>query len=360
MVELQTPSRPGVSVVMPAYNASRFVGRAIESLLAQDDPDFELIVMDDGSTDDTREVARAYAAADSRIRVVTGPNGGVSRATNRGIADARAEWVAIQHADDLAMPSRLRRLRAAAAAAPEVVAWSSYAYHINEAGERLGLSETGPTSRKAFEERLSAGELVGNVIVSAAFFRKRDAEAVGGFDPQIIGAEDLEFFERMAELGPVLALPEPLLERRIHAAAVTVRSFSEMQHATRFIMERRRAWSAGRKAPTYEAFRDAYEQRPWAARTRDRVQELAQFLYHGAAVDYGSGQFGRATARFASSALLWPGYAAPRVWRQLSGARSAGGGEGEVAPSSLRAVAQALFSRVRQGRKQPEALPVRP
>ena len=311
----------GVSVVVPAYNASRFLPAALESILGQTLRDLDVIVVDDGSTDDTRFVAQSYAAHDPRVRVATGPNRGISHATNQGIRLARRRWVALMHADDVALPNRLAAQVDAAEAHPEVALWGTYAYHVNEAGERLSLSETGPPSVKEFLRRKREGALVGNVIASSAFFRAEDALAVGGFDAQFANGEDLEFFERMAQLGPVVSLSVPLMERRLHVHTNTMRTWEEMCRVTRFCEARREAWSRDEAPPTYDEYLAQYGRSPARARLADRVGDLSRYLYHEAGIDYGAGRTLSAMARFAQAAALNPGYAIPRVWRQLSGVR---------------------------------------
>ena len=107
-------SRPRVSVVIPAYNAARYLRRSVGSALAQTLPDLEVIVVDDGSSDATSELALALAAADPRVRLLRNEsNLGVSVARNRGIEAARGEWVAFLDADDAFLPERLDRLLAA-------------------------------------------------------------------------------------------------------------------------------------------------------------------------------------------------------------------------------------------------------
>jgi succinoglycan biosynthesis protein ExoO len=102
---------PTVTVLIAAYNAAGFVGRAVASALAQSVAPLEVLVVDDASTDDTGPVVRQLAAADSRIRLITLPqNGGPSAARNAGLDAARGEWVAVLDADDAFMPQRLERM----------------------------------------------------------------------------------------------------------------------------------------------------------------------------------------------------------------------------------------------------------
>ena len=102
-----------VSVVVPAYNAARCIARALQSALAQTEPDIEILVVDDASTDATASVAEAWAARDSRVRLLRAVrNGGPGLARNQGIAAARGEWIALLDADDAFLPRRLEHLAA--------------------------------------------------------------------------------------------------------------------------------------------------------------------------------------------------------------------------------------------------------
>src|SRR5258708_21755590 len=117
---------PRVSVLMPVFNREELVGEAIESILGQDFGDFELVIVDDGSTDGTPEVLRTWAARDARIVVVTSPrNIGIAEAPNLGMRHARAEYVARLDRDDLMMPGRLAAQTAVLESQPEVALVSS-------------------------------------------------------------------------------------------------------------------------------------------------------------------------------------------------------------------------------------------
>ena len=116
---------PAISVTMAAFNVAPYVAACLDSLLAQDWTDFELIVVDDASTDGTREILEAYSRQDPRIRLIVQPrNAGLAVARNLGIAEARGEWVTFLDADDLYHPQMLRAaLEAGQAAGAEMVLW---------------------------------------------------------------------------------------------------------------------------------------------------------------------------------------------------------------------------------------------
>lgn len=124
-----------VSVIMPAYNAGKTVRQSVESVMAQTEKEWELIVIDDGSSDDTAEILAEFAAADSRIRFFqNGENRGVSYTRNRAIALAEGEWIAFLDSDDRWGPEKLRKQLALAEEYPEMVVCYTASAFTDETG----------------------------------------------------------------------------------------------------------------------------------------------------------------------------------------------------------------------------------
>jgi len=110
-----------ISVIIPAYNAQAYLRECLESVLAQSFSDWEAIIVNDGSTDSTREIGLCFTARDSRFRLVSTPNGGLSSARNAGIAEARGQWLTYLDSDDTLYPDALARLMAAATENVDIV-----------------------------------------------------------------------------------------------------------------------------------------------------------------------------------------------------------------------------------------------
>ncbi|MEZ3564808.1 MAG: glycosyltransferase family 2 protein [Duncaniella sp.] len=110
-----------ISVIIPAYNAQAYLRECLESVLAQSFSDWEAIIVNDGSTDSTREIAAGFTVRDSRFRLVSTPNGGLSSARNTGIAEARGQWFTYLDSDDILYPDALARLMAAATENVDIV-----------------------------------------------------------------------------------------------------------------------------------------------------------------------------------------------------------------------------------------------
>ncbi|MEO0513837.1 MAG: glycosyltransferase [Planctomycetota bacterium] len=301
---------------MPTYNAERFVEAAIDSVLAQTVVDFELIIVDDGSTDRTLELIQGYEAADARVRVFQADHGGGSRAMNRGAAEARGDWIAVMHADDEAMPDRLVKQAAAAVQTPGVVVWGSYGQHINERGQVLGLSCFGPTSMREFEERFADGRDV-NVLHPTAMLRRDVFEQIGGYDPSFQNCEDMELFTRMAHHGGVVVVPEPLVRYRLHANTNSMKRFFVQRENTHYVRARRRAEIDGRPVVSLETFRQQRATRPWWTKLRERFIDVSHYQYRHAAMCFGQRRFIPAGWRLGLATLMNPGYCARKAWNQV-------------------------------------------
>lgn len=205
---------PTLSVLMPAYNAGRHIGRAIESVLAQSFADFEFIIVDDGSTDDTRAIVERYAARDPRIRLFSRSNTGLVGARNDTLAPARGEFLAFLDADDVALPGRFERQVAYLRAHPECVLVASRVIVIDPDGDSLCVMGEALGHEELERELLGArGQLLYNSSVTA---RRRAVLEVGGYVSDTDPAEDLDLFLRLGEVGRMVVLDEPLTMYREH------------------------------------------------------------------------------------------------------------------------------------------------
>lgn len=204
--------RPAVSVIMAAYDCARFVDGAIDSVLAQTRADWELIVVDDASTDGTGERARARAAADPRIRVLSMPtNQGPSAARNAGIAAASGEWVAVLDGDDWWEADRLERLLEPAARLAADVVFDDMVLVASETGKRFSTRYR--DVRFAIDEptRVSAATVVDFDLGSVKpLFRRAFLDARGlRYQPGLHYGEDFLLLLQCALAGAtMIALPQ--------------------------------------------------------------------------------------------------------------------------------------------------------
>lgn len=209
---------PALSIVLPVYNAEAFVREAVESILAQTFTDFELIAINDGSTDGSGKILQELAARDSRMVLIDRPNGGLVSALNEGIQRARAPLIARIDADDVAMPERFALQYARMTAEPTIGVLGSFIRIIDKAGQfvRLGDYPVTPEATARFLEH-------GSPLAHPSVMMRKDAVMkAGGYRAVFSHCEDYDLWLRISELGYAIAnLPQPLLNYRVHGANVS-------------------------------------------------------------------------------------------------------------------------------------------
>jgi glycosyltransferase involved in cell wall biosynthesis len=304
-----------ISVVMPAYNASKFIAPAIESILNQTFQELELIIVDDGSTDNTLGLVNRYLEQDSRIRVVQSKHIGCSGARNVGVRAAKYPWIAVMDADDIALPERLEKQMEAVSANPQLVVCGTYAHHISATGEILSLQQQGPVTEEEFDNLRRAGE-VPFVVHSTALFKKEICLQLGGYAEGFHPAEDFELFDRMGDYGLVLAIPEPLLLYRIHSQSASMQKFFLQQLLARCVIARHRTRLAGEEAPDLNQFIEAEKKQPIVSRVERQIRTFGQFWYRKAGLLFSEKQYLQAGLYLSLAIASNPSYSIPRLWKQ--------------------------------------------
>ncbi len=301
---------------MPAYNAAAFLAEAIESILQQTLRDFELIIVDDGSTDATLNIIESYAKSDPRIRVIHNPHGGVSSALNAGLHAARYDWVAVMHSDDVALPQRLQRQWEATKTDPSVVIWGTDGYHLSANGERIGHFRVGPTTVAECEALRKAGETV-QAIHPTVLLKRDVALQAGGYDSNFDGSEDIEIFDRILKYGPLVTITEPLLNYRIHNSSLSMKKHHSQKENARYIQARQRQRMATGHELTIEEYRASYAHQPLLVRIIDQRNSLVSLYYRRAGNAYGMRQAPQGLYFLTIAALLNPSYVIRRAWKQV-------------------------------------------
>ena len=221
-----------VTVLMPVFNGEAFVAEAIESILGQTWTDFELVIVDDGSTDSSPRILESFR--DPRIRVITSPaREGIAQALNRGLAATSASLVARQDADDISHPTRLERQLAFLEANPSVVLVGTQVRVIDARGRvsrppgwRRPLTHAGIRFQSMFDNPFIHGSVV---------FRR---EPVGFYDTAFRSAEDFDLWSRVAAHHRVANLPEELVDHRMHADSMAAAFGSDHFTRERAVIER--------------------------------------------------------------------------------------------------------------------------
>ena len=204
----RSPARALVSVVVPTYNYGRFIGETLDSLRAQTYEEWECVVVDDGSTDDTEEVVARISERDPRVRYLRQPNQRQAVAKNTGLAAARGRYVQFLDADDLLEPRKLERQVGFLEATPaaDIVYGGARYFHTERPDERLyGISGEEhpwmPELSGAGRELVHALVRMNIMAINAALVRREVFDDVGPFDPALPPVEDWDYWLRCALKG---------------------------------------------------------------------------------------------------------------------------------------------------------------
>lgn len=242
---------PRVTVVVPTRNRAQLLPRAIDSVLRQTYPHWELVVVDDASTDETIEVVRSRASLDDRVRCrPLGTRAGAASARNVGIHEARGELVAFLDDDDEWLPEKLERQVAALDAAPAGVDLVHSAFFESDAdGNEHVVGEFSPRGGEAH-----AVLLRGNILgLSTIVVRRSLLERVGGFDERLPRLQDWDLWIRLAALTRFAFVPMPLARIHISPASISTDS-SALRSACEIIAAKYRLPDALARAELAELY----------------------------------------------------------------------------------------------------------
>lgn len=204
---------PTVTVVMPVFNGTRYLAEALESVFAQVYRDYEVICVDDGSTDESAKCLEGYGG---RVTVIRQANQGQGAARNVGIDHAAGRYIAFLDQDDRWYSSKLEREVRALEECPEAVLAYSNSDRMDHEGSLVRVGATLAERASALASPL--GRLIGEglVLPSSMLVRREVLESVGGFDPQLTGFEDFDLCARLRQHGRFVLLEESGLSYRVH------------------------------------------------------------------------------------------------------------------------------------------------
>ncbi len=210
---------PRVSVLMPVFNSAPFLSASIESLLNQTLADIQIVTINDGSTDDSGAMLNRLATTNRRIEVYHRPNRGVVATLNEGIELCRGEFIARMDADDVALPQRLERQLLYMQSRPTTLALGSAIQYLGPDGLTTVRTHP-PVAASDVNQELPKRNCISHPTV---MFRKAAVQAVGGYRPPYIHAEDYDLWLRLRSRGDLENLPQVLLQYRIHQGQISAR-----------------------------------------------------------------------------------------------------------------------------------------
>ena len=247
---------PLVSVIMPVYNGDRYLSEAIDSILAQTFTDFELLIVDDASTDSSAEIVRSYEKRDSRIRFFQlTENSGAATARNCALNAAVGAYVTPMDCDDVSVETRLQQQVSFLNANPEIGAVGGCGQAVSGDLATLLFRQESPPSHAVSVLNMFCGD---GFVQASVMFRRKFLIAVGGYDPGLRISEDLDLILRLLfETGIKFAnLQEDLLIFRRHAGSTTMRQRQEAVAVSRELRQRalERLWNRPMQTDTLDRF----------------------------------------------------------------------------------------------------------
>lgn len=209
---------PRVSVLTSCYNEQKYLAKAIESILGQTFKDFEFLLIDDGSTDDTLNIIKHYAAIEKRIFVIEKKNTGLVDSLNVGVDVARGKWIARMDADDIAFPTRLEKQVACAERNHSTVLLGSGCVEIDAVGNKV-KEHSYPSRHSALVRRLEKS--MGFPPHSSCLFDRSAVKEIGGYNPRFTRSQDVDLWLRLGETEQISCLPQPLVKLRKHSNGIS-------------------------------------------------------------------------------------------------------------------------------------------
>ncbi|MDP6525628.1 MAG: glycosyltransferase [Kiritimatiellia bacterium] len=200
---------PRISVLIPVFNGQKDLAETLESVLQQTYDDWEMIAIDDGSSDRTPEILVAYGDRDRRIRVVRQDNAGITKALNAGITHVRGDYVARLDCGDICVPERFERQTSFLEAHPDVVVVGSFAERVTPEGWPVDVCRP-PCDHEAIDGLYMSGH-GGGILHTAAMIRGTALQEVKGYREEFTCAQDTDLWLRLGETGRLANIPEVLL-----------------------------------------------------------------------------------------------------------------------------------------------------
>jgi glycosyltransferase involved in cell wall biosynthesis len=250
---------PKISVLVPIYNGSSYLSETLNSLLTQTFDNFELLAIDDGSTDASSDIVRSFK--DERMRLIQKRNSGLCETLNLGIALANAPYIARCDQDDISLPDRLERQLRVMADHTNALGLFAYSTKFGSKHRWLNADKMvmAPGELKKYEPMKD-----GSLLCSTMFVRTNAIRSIGGFRQAYYPADDWDLECRLAEAGEVLVLREPVIAYRFQTGANTYRVFALMREKTRWVKDSYRRRQQKLPEITFEQFKVAQPMDLWS------------------------------------------------------------------------------------------------
>lgn len=293
---------PQVSIVVACYNAQPYLADAMQSMIDQTFTDWELIVVNDGSTDGSGEYLHRLAESDDRVRVIDQPNRGQHAAANLGISKAKSPLIARMDADDVSSPDRLRRQVDYLRTHPDVGLLGGQIRRLGE--KRSGMASNFPLRHDAIVEMLLQNHHA--ICNPSIMFRKALFDSIDGYWQHDI-AEDWDMFLRMADVSRLANLAEVIVSYRFHETSINGRRIFEAQLYNEYAACLAKLRTASLPAISFEQFERTHRSNHWPSSWLFTLDSHSIGQYRRAVAEIYGGRSIVGYPRLAMSMLMSPG-----------------------------------------------------
>jgi glycosyltransferase involved in cell wall biosynthesis len=306
--------QPKVSVILPVYNQEKFIEEAIKSVLSQTFTDFELLITDDGSTDNSSQIIKKFADEDKRIIPFFLNNAGKCNATNNLVNKAQSRWCAFLDADDVMLPDRLEKQVSFHLNNPEVQASSVHCYYINEEGKYLGVQKYPSLVTIEDCRKARADHLFIHVAFTGIMVLKNVYTSIGGLNKVFWPSEDFEFANRLIYKGhSIVIIQEVLMKYRIHSSSISAQSPLHMSDMLGYAMHCITSRRTNIPEISFEAFLALRKEQHWFIQFNRWRYIYAQLTFRKAGFAFVSKEYFNFITLALKAALLSPEYVVNRL-----------------------------------------------
>jgi glycosyltransferase involved in cell wall biosynthesis len=305
------------TVVMSAYNAEKYISQTIESVLEQTLKDFQFIIINNGSTDNTLELIKEYALKDDRIVIDDHENLGKSNAINKAVEEiAIGDYIFHIDADDIMLENRLES-QLHFVESNNLEATSCLAYYITSDNRKIGKTTNTVPNLDSFEAYMAKNEPIGLLNPGFVVTRERFLE-IGGYRSQFWPADDIDLYNRLTEIGvTIIVQSEILMLFRVHGDSTIAKKFIQSRKKYEWVRESMWARRKGEKEPTWEDYLSILNTKTFIQKLNWKRKAYAKQYLHISKFDLGRKKYIRFVFQILIGGLLQPIYVLKRVFSHI-------------------------------------------
>lgn len=310
---------PLVSVILPVYNQEQFISETIDSILAQTFKNFELIILDDGSTDGTRTIIEDYTQRDHRIKAYYHSNVGRGPATNKAVSFSNGKYCALIDADDLMLPDRLEKQLSFHQENPQIDASAGHCAYIDEKGRGIGTQRyNGLESEEACRKAMQRREII-HCAITTLMITRTAFDAIGGFDKMYWPCDDLEIANRIIENGYFLIIIQDILVKyRIHQRSETASKQWHLFQVASFTYNNLSLRKQGQEIITFKEYQAVEKAAPFRKKIKLKAHRYAIIYHKKAGFSYHKKNYLKFAFQLFFAAILDKGYVITSIKKKLS------------------------------------------